>query len=119
MRRKSIKDKDFIFSWNFEKKPQHFNNDCNIEFIDASNLNNKLIIRSVKEDDQFPPLGMKGSKKVNKFLKDKKVSSLNISQSLVVCNNSEIIWVAGYQLSDKYKIGQNSTKFAKLNFLRN
>lgn len=62
---------------------------------------------------------MKGSKKVNKFLKDKKVSSLNISQSLVVCNNSEIIWVAGYQLSDKYKIGQNSTKFAKLNFLRN
>lgn len=115
----NVKDKDFIFSWNFEKKPQHFNNDCNIEFIDASNLNNELIIRSVKEDDQFLPLGMKGSKKVNKFLKDKKVSSLNISQSLVVCNNSEIIWVAGYQLSDKYKIGQNSTKFAKLNFLRN
>ena len=45
----------------------------NTEFIDASNLNNTLIIRSVKKDDQFLPLGMSGSKKVNKFLKDKKI----------------------------------------------
>ena len=115
----NIKDKDFNFSWNFDKKPKHFNSDSNIEFIDASNLNNALIIRSVKKDDQFLPLGMKGSKKVNKFLKDKKISSFKRNQSLVVCNKEEIIWVAGHQLSDKYKINQNSTKFAKLNFLRN
>ena len=38
----NVKDKDFIFSWNFDKKPHHFNNDCNIEFIDASNLNNEF-----------------------------------------------------------------------------
>ena len=91
----------------------------NTEFIDASNLNNTLIIRSVKKDDQFLPLGMSGSKKVNKFLKDKKISFYKRNQSLVVCNKEEIVWVAGYQLSDKYKIDQNSKKVAKLNFLRN
>jgi tRNA(Ile)-lysidine synthase len=115
----NIKDEDFTFSWNFHKKPKHFIGDSSTEFIDASNLNSALVIRSVKKDDQFLPLGMKDSKKVNKFLKDKKISSFKRNQSLVVCNNEEIIWVAGHQLSDKYKIDQNSKKIAKLNFLRN
>jgi tRNA(Ile)-lysidine synthase len=115
----NISDKDFTFSWDFHNKPNHFADDLNTEFIDASNLNNTLIIRSVKKDDQFLPLGMSGSKKVNKFLKDKKISFYKRNQSLVVCNKEEIVWVAGYQLSDKYKIDQNSKKVAKLNFLRN
>jgi tRNA(Ile)-lysidine synthase len=62
---------------------------------------------------------MFGSKKVNKFLKDKKISLYKRNQSLVVCNKEEIVWVAGYQLSDNYKINQNSKKVAKLNFFRN
>ncbi|MFL2510705.1 MAG: tRNA lysidine(34) synthetase TilS [Candidatus Neomarinimicrobiota bacterium] len=115
----NIKDEDFTFSWNFDKKPKHFIGDSSTEFIDASNLSSALVIRSVKKDDQFLPLGMKDSKKVNKFLKDKKISSFKRNQSLVVCNNEEIVWVAGHQLSDKYKINQNSKKIAKLNFLRN
>ena len=40
-------------------------------------------------------------------------------ESLVVCNDNEIIWVAGYQLSDKYKIHKDTIKVAKLNFFRN
>jgi tRNA(Ile)-lysidine synthase len=114
-----IKDEDFTFTWNFDKKPKNFNHTSSTEFIDASNLKDSLIIRSVKKDDQFLPLGMKCSKKVNKFLKDKKISSFKRNQSLVVCNEKEIIWVVGYQLDDKYKINKHSTKFAKLNFLRN
>ena len=115
----NISDRDFTFSWDFHNKPNHFADDLNTEFIDASNLNNTLIIRSVKKDDQFLPLGMRGLKKVNKFLKDKKISFYKRNQSLVVCNKEEIVWVAGHQLSDKYKIDQNSKKVAKLNFLRN
>ena len=116
---KSIENKDFNFSWNFDKKPLRFNNDSNIEYIDASSLKDDLVIRSVNKDDIFLPLGMQGSKKVDKFLKDKKIPSFKRKQSLVVCNSEEIIWVAGYQLSDKYKIEKKSKKFAKLNFLRN
>ena len=116
---KSIENKDFNFSWNFDKKPLRFNNDSNIEYIDASSLKDDLVIRSVNKDDIFLPLGMQGSKKVDKFLKDKKIPSFKRKQSLVVCNSEDIIWVAGYQLSDKYKIEKKSKKFAKLNFLRN
>ena len=62
---------------------------------------------------------MKGHKKVIKFLKDKNLSLVNRKKSLVVCNDSEIVWVAGHQLSDKYKIKDNSKKIVKLNFFRN
>lgn len=114
-----MKDNHFTFSWNFDKYPKNFSSSSQIEYIDGSKLKNNLVIRSVREDDSFSPLGMKGNKKVMKFLKDKNLSLINRKQSLVVCNNDEIIWVAGHQLSEKYKIKENSVKIVKLNFFRN
>jgi tRNA(Ile)-lysidine synthase len=116
---KEFKGKDFTFSWDFNKAPKTFNNDNEIEFIDASKITDNLVIRSVRDNDNFLPLGMSGNKKVTKFLKDKNLSFLKRKESLVVCNQDEIIWVAGYQLSEKYKIHKNSVKIAKLNFSRN
>ena len=69
---KEFKGKDFTFSWDFNKAPKTFNNDNEIEFIDASKITDKLVIRSVRDNDSFLPLGMSGNKKVAKFLKDKK-----------------------------------------------
>ena len=116
---KEFKGKDFTFSWDFNKAPKTFNNDNKIEFIDASKITDNLVIRSVRDNDSFLPLGMSGNKKVAKFLKDKNLSFLKRKESLVVCNQDEIIWVAGYQLSEKYKIHENSVKIVKLNFSRN
>ena len=116
---KEFKGTNFTFSWDFNKAPKTFHNDNEVEFIDASKINDNLVIRSVRDSDSFMPLGMKGNKKVSKFLKDKNLSFIKRKESLVVCNQDEIIWVAGYQLSEKYKIHKNSVKIAKLNFSRN
>ena len=116
---KELKGKNFTFSWDFNKAPKTIHNDNEVEFIDASKINDNLVIRSVRDSDSFMPLGMKGNKKVSKFLKDKNLSFIKRKESLVVCNQDEIIWVAGYQLSEKYKIHKNSIKIAKLNFSRN
>ena len=116
---KEFKGKNFTFSWDFNKAPKTIHNDNEVEFIDASKINDNLVIRSVRDSDSFMPLGMKGNKKVSKFLKDKNLSFIKRKESLVVCNQDEIIWVAGYQLSEKYKIHKNSIKIAKLNFSRN
>jgi tRNA(Ile)-lysidine synthase len=116
---KEFKGKDFTFSWDFNKAPKTFNNNNEIEFIDASKITDNLVIRSVRDNDSFLPLGMSGNKKVAKFLKDKNLSFLKRKESLVVCNQDEIIWVAGHQLSEKYKIHKNSVKIVKLNFSRN
>ncbi len=114
-----MKEDHFTFSWNFEEYPKNFSSSTQVEYIDGSKLKNNLVIRSVRDDDSFLPLGMKGNKKVMKFLKDKKLSLINRKQSLVICNDNEIIWVAGHQLSEKYKIKENSVKIVKLNFFRN
>ena len=82
-------------------------------------INKNLVIRSVRDSDSFLPLGMNGKKKVKKYLKDRNLSFLKRKESLVVCNEDDIIWVAGYHLSEKYKIHKNSVKIAKLNFFRN
>ena len=116
---KEFKGIDFTFSWDFNKAPKNFTNDNEVEYIDASKITDNLVIRSVKDNDSFLPLGMNGNKKVVKFLKDKNLSLFKRKKSLVVCNQDEIIWVAGYQISEKYKIHKNSVKIAKLNFSRN
>jgi len=110
---------NFSFFWDFNKAPKNFTNDKEVEYIDASKINNNLVIRSVRDSDSFLPLGMNGKKKVKKYLKDKNLSFLKRKESLVVCNENDIIWVAGYHLSEKYKIHKNSVKIAKLNFFRN
>ena len=114
-----MKEDHFTFSWNFEEYPKNFSSSTQVEYIDGSKLKKNLVIRSVRDDDSFLPLGMKGNKKVIKFLKDKKLSLIKRKQSLVICNDDEIIWVAGHQLSEKYKIKENSVKIVKLNFFRN
>ena len=114
-----FKGTDFTFSWDFNEAPKNFTDDNEVEYIDASKIIDNLVIRSVRDNDSFLPLGMNGKKKVIKFLKDKNLSFYNRKESLVVCNQDEIIWVAGYQLSEKYKIHKNSVKIAKLNFFRN
>ena len=110
---------NFSFFWDFNKAPKNFTNDKGVEYIDASKINNNLVIRSVRDSDSFLPLGMNGKKKVKKYLKDRNLSFLKRKESLVVCNEDDIIWVAGYHLSEKYKIHKNSIKIAKLNFFRN
>jgi len=116
---KEFKAMNFTFSWDFKDLPENFTDNNQVEYIDASKLKNNLVIRSVRDNDVFLPLGMSGKKKVVKFLKDKKLSMIKRKESLVVCNDNEIIWVAGYQLSDKYKIHKDTIKVAKLNFFRN
>ena len=116
---KEFKAMNFTFSWDFKDVPENFTDNNQVEYIDASKLKNNLVIRSVRDNDVFLPLGMSGKKKVVKFLKDKKLSMIKRKESLVVCNDNEIIWVAGYQLSDKYKIHKDTIKVAKLNFFRN
>jgi len=110
---------NFTFSWDFNEAPKNFTDNNEVEYIDASKIIDKLVIRSIRDNDSFLPLGMNGKKKVIKFLKDKNLSFYKREESLVVCNQDEIIWVAGYQLSEKYKIHKNSVKIAKLNFFRN
>lgn len=61
----------------------------------------KLIFRSVHEGDRIKPLGMTGSSRVSKILKDAKLSASQKQRVIVAEHQAtgEIIWIAGLKRS--------------------
>ena len=78
----------------------------------------KLIVRNISNNDTFSPLGLSGTKKVNQYLTDQKVSAFEKIKTIAICNEKEIVWVAGKQISNNYKLTKNSKLIAKLNFFK-
>ncbi|WP_461448832.1 tRNA lysidine(34) synthetase TilS [Mucilaginibacter sp.] len=79
--------------------------------IDAELLIYPLIIRRWQQSDFFYPLGMKTRKKLSDLFVDQKIPVHQKSQvPLLVNGNGEIIWVAGYRSSERYKVSKNTKK---------
>lgn len=113
-----MENDEFSFSWNYDKKPGNFLKDPTFEYVDAEHFNNKLIVRNINNNDTFSPLGLSGTKKVNQYLTDQKVSAFEKIKTIAICNEKEIVWVAGKQISNNYKLTKNSKLIAKLNFFK-
>lgn len=84
---------------NYEIKP-----DGNIAALDMEKLKFPLALRPYREGESFVPLGMTGRKKISDFLIDKKVPVIMKKEQLVLISEGEIVWLAGYRISERYKI---------------
>ena len=85
-----------------------------IEYIDADSLPEHLVLRSWKEGDRFHPLGMKGEKKVSDFLIDGKVPLDKKREVMVVTDGTNILWVCGMRIDDRFKVGKETKRALKL-----
>ncbi|GAB2697229.1 tRNA lysidine(34) synthetase TilS [Mucilaginibacter koreensis] len=83
----------------------------NTAALDAELLSYPLSLRSWQQGDEFYPLGMKGRKKLSDFFINQKVP-LNQKHRIpiLVNGNGDILWVAGYRISDRYKLTPNTKK---------
>ena len=72
--------------------------------FDAANIEYPLIWRTWREGDFFYPLGMEHKKKISDFLIDKKIARNDKEGVTVLESAGEIIWVVGYQISNRFKI---------------
>ena len=77
-------------------------------FLDKDKLKQPLIVRKWKEGDRFKPLGMTGMKKVSDFLIDKKINRIDKENIFVLTSGKEIAWIVGLQISDSFKIDENT-----------
>lgn len=83
--------------------------------LDYDKLVFPLIVRSWQEGDYFQPLGMEGKKKVSDFLIQKKINLFDKREVPIWFNgNGELIWIANYQIDNRYKITENTQKVLKL-----
>lgn len=84
-------------------------------YFDKSKLKFPLSLRPVQNGDYFYPFGMKGKKKLSDFLKDEKISPVDKSSQLVLCNyNGDIIWVLNLRTDHRYKVEKNTQNILKI-----
>ncbi len=88
-----------------------------IAALNLSALKYPLVIRSWQSGDYFTPLGMSGKKKLSDFMIDRKIP-LNLKErQLVLSSGHEIAWVIGRQISDKFKITDDTSKVLEITMI--
>ncbi len=77
--------------------------------LDASRLGFPLRWRKWKAGDFFYPLGMNHKKKLSDFLIDQKISLADKETVTVLESGSEIVWVVGMRVDERYKASAATT----------
>ena len=93
-----------------KKSDVKFNADPRIEYLDGDLLPNNLEIRNWIQGDSFQPLGM-GTQKVSDFLTNIKMPLIDKPKVLVLKNKTDIIWLIGLRLSEKFKVTAETKSF--------
>ena len=106
-------------NFHFESKAMpapELSDNSNVEYIDATVLGKKLVIRSWNEGDWFIPLGMKEKKKLSDFFVDQKIPLFEKHLIPLLISDDDIVWVCGQRLDDRFKITPTTTKYLKLEY---
>ncbi len=87
--------------------------DINEAYFDKNLLTYPLTVRKWEKGDYFYPIGMKGKKKLSKFFKDEKYSLFQKENIWLLCSGSDVIWVIGKRMDDRYKITDKTIHILK------
>lgn len=82
----------------------HLKMDSSLGQLDADRLQFPLVWRKWEAGDYFVPLGMQQEKKLSDFLIDLKVPFNSKADLTVVQSGKDIVWVAGFRVSERYKV---------------
>jgi tRNA(Ile)-lysidine synthase len=96
-----------------------FSNNRNIELIDGEQSGKRLNVRFWQTGDRFKPLGMKHQRKLSDFFIDLKLNTARKKEIPIVCNRKQIIWIAGFRLSEDFKVTPKTKVFYKLELRKN
>lgn len=75
-----------------------------------------LLLRTRKPGDYIQPLGMKGTKKLQDYFTDRKISREKRDYIPLVCLGQEVIWVIGGQINENFKVTNLSENILVLEF---
>ena len=92
--------------------------DSSVCCLDASKVLFPLTVRPLREGDRFCPLGMKGTKTVSDYMKDRHKSLIDKHLQLVVCaSDGSIVWLVGERLDNRFCITSSTMRTLQVHFL--
>lgn len=71
-------------------------------------------LRHRKDGDTISPLGINGTQKLKKYLNEKKIPQHEKDSLILLCKNSEVLWIGGLGLSNKIKVINEPTHIIRL-----
>lgn len=106
----------FNLEFNILKRQEFtaFNPSPLIAWLDKDKLKFPLCLRSMQTGDRFRPIGMQGFRKLSDFLTDLKIPLPDKQNTWVITSGSDIIWVVGHRIDDRYKVTTNTKEIFKI-----
>ena len=89
----------------------------NTIFVDKEKLKFPLELRLWKEGDVFQPIGMKGKKKISKYLKDEKLSLVEKENTWLLTSNDIVVWVVGKRADHRFRVSENTKEILKIKLI--
>ncbi len=90
-----------------------------VNVLDAELLSFPLRLRSPQPGDRFTPFGSSGSKKVARFLGDKKVPAHRRGRYPVLECSEGIVCVAGLEIDDRYRVTGQTQRSVRIEIVDN
>ncbi|MBQ8468190.1 MAG: tRNA lysidine(34) synthetase TilS [Clostridia bacterium] len=100
--------------WNVSKisvDQVDFTSDC--YFADYHKIPHDAVWRTRKDGDKFEKLGSRGSKKLNDYFTDKKLTIKERDTQILLASGSEVLLVLGRDVSNKIKIDDGTSDIVK------
>ena len=110
------KQKVIGFAFDFEGPIVEFDTQGHhpAHLVCAKKVGLDLTVRTRRAGDYISPFGMKGSMKMKKYLNSKGVLQHEKNQLIMLCQGSEVLWVAGVGLSNKLRVENKPTHVIEL-----
>jgi len=108
---------DLIENPSIDKLKGNNENKINVQLFDYEKLRGEITVRNRRNGDVFRPVNSPGTKKLKEYFIDKKVPRWERDKFVLVAKGSEIAWIVGHKISDKFKITENTKIILKLEFV--
>lgn len=78
--------------------------------LDADQITFPLVLRSVEPGDRFTPLHGPGSRKISRFLNDRKIPAHRRFHFPVLTSGNDIVAVVGLEIDDRYRVSEQTCR---------
>lgn len=110
----TIKQPIHLTTANYERSKIELTTDPLCAYLDRDKLQFPLLIRKAKKGDYFVPFGMKGTKRISKYIKDEKMTQIEKENLWLLCSGDAIVWIIGSRMDERFKVRNTTINVLKI-----